>query len=198
MCNDSLNEQKKSIRKQILERRRNLNNRWIEEVSNQINQLIMSWSVYQRATSLMCFLAMQDEPQTDALIFDAITSGKQVCVPSMHQQEYGLMDAVAITGLDDLTTGRLGLRVPREENKLLVAPQDIELILVPGVAFDRSGNRLGMGAGYYDRFLSLASNAVFAGMMWNFQLLDTTIPALIHDIPMHYLITEQGIIKCSS
>jgi 5-formyltetrahydrofolate cyclo-ligase len=195
MLIDLLNDKKKIIRKQVLIRRRGLDKAFIGEVSTLINQIIFSWPLYQQAKSLMCFLSMSDEPQTDDLILNAINSGKKVSVPSMRQQEFGVMDAVAIDGFDDLTTGRLGLRVPRE-NKQLVAPQDIELILVPGVSFDRHGNRLGMGAGYYDRFLAQATNATLVGVVWNFQILDD-IPAIEHDIPMHFILTEQGIMKCS-
>lgn len=142
----------------------------------------------------MLYLAMADEPQTDAIIIDALKTDKTVCVPVLGQQ-YGIMEAAVISGLDDLVTGRLGLRMPDPACAKNIDPARIDLVFVPGVAFDREGNRLGMGAGYYDRFLTRALQALFVGMAWSFQVADA-VPAATHDISMNYLLTEEGIFRC--
>jgi len=190
-----LGAEKKRIRELMLAKRRLLSAAWVEQMSRQICEHVLSWPLYQKAETIMCYLALPDEPQTDALVRAALAGGKQVCVPCLRKQEFGVMDAAAINDLDDLEVGRLGLKEPRKKNRRLVDPQAIDLILVPGVAFDNAGNRLGRGAGYYDRFLARATSATLAGMLWQFQIVDA-IPATGHDIPMEYLITEDGIRRC--
>ena len=85
--------------------------------------------------------------------------------------------------------------MPKPDSEILGAGASLDLIVVPGVAFDRTGNRLGMGAGYYDRFFSRTSHSVRLGLAWDCQVV-TAVPCEPHDIRMHYLLTETGIIAC--
>lgn len=178
----------------MLAERRRLAPQWVAEQSRIIHGHLLDWPSYRAARTIMLYLAMADEPQTDAVIIDALKADKTVCVPVLGQQ-YGIMEAAVISGLDDLVTGRLGLRMPDPARAKNIDPVLIDLVLVPGVAFDRGGNRLGMGAGYYDRFLTRAPQALLVGMAWSFQVVDA-VPAATHDVSMHYLLTEEGIFRC--
>ena len=73
---------------------------------------------------------------------------------------------------------------------------DLDLILVPGAGFDRQGGRMGMGNGYYDRFLKELSPSTFMGVCWSVQLWDTPIPMDALDQQMSKIVTEQGVIHC--
>jgi 5-formyltetrahydrofolate cyclo-ligase len=185
---------KQTLRQALLARRRSLSIDFIKIGSAKINEWLCSWAPFQNARTVMTFLSMPDEPQMDEMISLTLQSGKTVCVPHLRSV-YGYMDASRLTGTGDLVPGRLGLRVPNPDKIDIVSPGDIDLILVPGVVFDLTGQRIGMGAGYYDRFLIAAPQAMLVGVAWRFQLI-AEIPQEKHDIPMHWIVTEDGIYDC--
>ncbi len=150
--------------------------------------------MYQQAATVMAYLAMPGEPNLDRLLAAAISAGKTVCVPLMGPV-YGVMESAAFTDFSQLTTGRLGVRMPASQHCRIVDPGLVDLVLVPGVAFDRDGGRLGMGAGYYDRFLLRAPQAVRTGVSWSRQLVKQ-VPREEHDLTMQWLATECGLIRC--
>ncbi|MDT8901014.1 5-formyltetrahydrofolate cyclo-ligase [Anaeroselena agilis] len=186
----SRKEAKQRLRREMLAIRRSLSAEEIEKGSEAIAAYFCAWPEYRSAEVVMFFLAMADEPQTVALIEDAWRAGKKVAVPQMGEV-YGFMEAAALDGWDNLVTGRLGLKAPDPAKTRLIDPAAIELIVVPGVAFDATGRRLGMGAGYYDRFLPRASQARRMGLAWSAQLV-AEVPADEHDVRMDYLLTENG------
>lgn len=194
MLQESLKEEKQYIRAEMRKKRRNFSIAQRTVWSERIAAYFCSWSVYRKCETVMLYLAMPDEVQTDLLITDALRSDKRVCVPLLGDK-YGEMNAAEITSLDDLIVGKYGLKMPDPQKSKLVLPASIQLVVVPAVAFDRDGNRLGLGAGYYDRFLPEAANSVLAGMTWECQLTDH-IPAEQHDVRMQYLMTESGLVSC--
>lgn len=183
-------DKKLQLRRMILEKRRSLTTDEIAAGSQIIADLFVSWKSYLDSQIIMLFLSMPDEPQTELLILDALERGKRVCVPLLGAK-FGFMSAAEIHNLDDLTAGRLGLKMPDPAKAEILAPADIDLVIVPAVVFDQSGNRIGMGAGYYDRFLPQATNSKFLGLAWDFQVVDA-LPHEPHDIPVQYLLTEKG------
>jgi len=193
---ESLQEEKQRLRREMLAIRRSLSTMDIVTRSNQIADHLCSWPGYQACETVMLYLAMPDEPQTEVIIQDALGQGKRVCVPLMGEK-YGEMTAATITSLDELVTGKLGLKMPNPDKTEIVLPETIDLIVVPAVAFDRSGNRLGMGAGYYDRFLIKNQKCLTVGMTWACQLV-TKLPCEEHDIRMQCLLTEEGFLSCSN
>lgn len=178
----------------MLAKRRQLDRQWVECASQKILELLRDWEQYGQAKTIMLYLSMPDEPQTNEIIQLAWSQGKKVCVPHLTDK-FGIMEAALIHSLDDLVIGRLGLRLPAPSSLTIVDPKSIDFILVPGVAFDRDGQRLGMGAGYYDRFLSRTTQATLTGMAWSFQV-TSQVPVAEHDIVLDYLLTEEGIQTC--
>lgn len=181
------------LRQQMLAKRRGQSSLQIKSNSESITRKLLDWDLIQKAQICMVFLSMADEPQMDNVIKWMLTEGKTVCVPRLSTK-FGLMEAVAVASLDSLATGRLGLRIP-DDGCPTVEPQLLDIILVPGVAFDLSGARLGMGAGYYDRYLMRVPGAVLAGIAWGFQIVQE-LPQERHDIPVKWLVTEDGIYDC--
>lgn len=186
----AVTEAKQRLRRDMLGKRRSLSAKAIEKGSEAIAAYFCAWPLYQTAQVVMLYLAMPDEPQTAALIEDAWRCGKTVAVPLMGAA-YGHMEAARLDGWDALTTGRLGLAMPDPARAVLLDPAAIDLIVVPGVAFDTNGGRLGMGAGYYDRFLTRAGRACRMGLGWSCQVVDA-VPADEHDEILDYLLTEEG------
>lgn len=189
-----MKDSKQQMRAELLEKRRKLTKECIITQSNSMAQNLYNWSYYQRAETIMLFLSMPDEPSTTSIIEHAWQQGKTVCVPHMRE-EFGVMDAAVITSLDDLVKGRFNLLVPDPAHLELIDPELIDIILVPAVAYDHAGNRLGMGAGYYDRFISRATKAIRIGAIWSSQIVPS-IPTNEYDKGVQYLLTEDEIIHC--
>lgn len=185
---------KNELRKKILAIRRTMTREEVVAGSDRLQENLCAWPVYQNAKNIMLYLAMPDEPHLDKVISHALAAGKTVCVPHMREAR-GLMDAAIITNLDDLVVGQFNLLTPNPATLKILEPSDLDLIIVPGVAFDKTGRRLGMGAGYYDRFLPKAIKADLIGAAWSAQILET-VPTDEHDRPVNFLLTEDGIFNC--
>lgn len=185
---------KNELRKKILAIRRTMTREEVVAGSDRLQENLCAWPVYQNAKNIMLYLAMPDEPHLDKVISHALAAGKTVCVPHMRETR-GLMDAAIITNLDDLVVGQFNLLTPNPATLKILEPSDLDLIIVPGVAFDKTGRRLGMGAGYYDRFLPKAIKADLIGAAWSAQILET-VPTDEHDRPVNFLLTEDGIFNC--
>jgi len=187
---------KKLLRVELLAKRRKLDKKYIALQSDKMAEQLYHWRFYQRAKIIMLFLSMPDEPQMVNIIEHAWRQGKTVCVPHMRKQ-FGVMDAARIDSMDGLLRGRLNLMVPDPTQLNLVDPELIDLIVVPAVAYDDKGNRLGMGAGYYDRFIPHAPKAILIGAIWSSQIVDQ-VPTGQYDQSVHYLLTEDAIIDCDT
>lgn len=187
-----ITQQKKELRRQVLSARRSLSDGERNRQSQAVLARLTDWDVYITANTVMLFLSMPDELATQAIIEDAWQRGKTVCVPRM-EKEYGYMKAATIRSFADVSAGRMGIWEPRAETCAIVEPAVLDLIIVPGVAFDRTGGRCGMGAGYYDRFLPQASQAILAGAALSCQLVPQ-VPQTQEDYPLDYLITAEELL----
>ena len=185
---------KQELRCEILKIRRAAAPAQRENWNRRIAELLEGWSIYQQCQSVMFYVAMPDETATAGLIEDALHRGKQVYAPLLGNK-YGEMSAAAIKSPQDLVSGKYGLMMPKPDSQVLVDGDSIDLVVVPGVAFDRAGNRLGMGAGFYDRFFSRTRHSVRLGLAWECQVV-AEAPCEPHDIRMQYLLTEAGLIIC--
>jgi 5-formyltetrahydrofolate cyclo-ligase len=185
---------KEQLRTELLAKRRKLDQECIALRSHKMADQLYNWSLYQRAKVIMLFLSMPDEPQMMNIMEHAWSQGKMVCVPHMRQQ-FGLMDAARIDSLVGLVRGRFNLLVPDPTTLNIVDPGLIDVIVVPAVAYDYDGNRLGMGAGYYDRFIPHAPQAILIGAVWSSQIIDK-VPVGQYDQSVDYLLMEDAIIQC--
>ncbi|WDC85889.1 5-formyltetrahydrofolate cyclo-ligase [Caloramator sp. mosi_1] len=119
-----------------------------------------------------------------------LMQGKRLVYPKTIKSELKLIPCI-VYKTDELCVGEYGILEPKDFNK--IDKNDIDLIFVPGVAFDKNGYRLGYGAGYYDRFLA-DFKGVKVGLCYDFQLVDSVYKNE-HDVKMDYLICEEGILK---
>jgi 5-formyltetrahydrofolate cyclo-ligase len=155
----------------------------------------MELPAWQQAGTIMSYVSFGSEVATPPLITAALAAGKRVAVPFCVREGRRLIASEVLAFPDDLQPGTLGILEPRPESLRPLAPELIDLVIVPGVAFDRAGNRLGYGAGYYDRFLAtLKPGAVTAGLAFAKQIVASVYPEA-HDRPVDMVITETEIIK---
>ena len=186
---------KKIIRKEILNKRKSQSKEEISLKSARILELLKTFEPYQKAQMVMVYLDFRQEVETREIIKDLWNWGKKVVVPVTILAEKKLLPVI-IRDFSDLTEGTYGILEPKEEGRIEIDPEKIDLVLVPGVAFDLKGNRLGYGAGFYDRFLpKLRPGVKKVALAFELQLLPE-IAAGPYDIPMDYIITEDRIINC--
>ena len=183
-------ERKKEIRQKMLALRRALSASEKEEKSRALTGNLISLKVYQEARRILTYLAMPGEADLDPLIRRALADGKEVYVPvclPAHQMEAGrLLD------MEHFVKGPYGLRdLPKGYST--ISPEEIDLVLVPGVAGSPDGTRLGMGAGYYDRYLSKVPYEKRVLVLWDFQVVEE-LPSEPFDQFMAAIVTDTDII----
>ena len=138
--------------------------------------------VFRQARTVLLYHSLPDEPDTHAFI-RRWQGRKRVLLPVVRGDELELRE---YTGPEHMTTGAFGIEEP--EGGAFTDYDDIDLAVVPGVAFDRAGNRLGRGKGYYDRLLPKLGRACKIGLCFSFQIVEH-IPAEPHDIRMDLIIS---------
>lgn len=185
---------KNEIRKAFLKKRNALSIKAIEQKSLQIFNNVASLNEYQNASNVMVYMNFKKEVKTKNIIIDLFNKGKNIIVP-ISKMETKELFLSKINSFDDLTISTYGILEPKQERIIPVSPKVIDLILVPGVAFDKRGYRIGYGAGYYDRFLSSLNHKFTAiGLSYEIQLIDE-LPYDKHDWQLDYIVTEKRIIK---
>jgi 5-formyltetrahydrofolate cyclo-ligase len=186
----SLDEQKRSLRAAIKAGLAGMASDRAR-VSARIVAHLLASDAWREASTVLAFLAMADEPDLDALWASAV--GRVVAAPAIDWRGGG-MTAVGISSPDSGVRIRAhGVREPADGEPL--SPDRLDLILVPGLAFDASGGRLGRGGGYYDRFLPRAEHARRIGVCFAQQVVER-VPAGEDDARVHMLLTESGLRAC--
>lgn len=162
------------------------------EKSRKILSFVTELSEFQESKTIMSFLNFGDEVDTTPLAENILKLGKCLVLPLCAP--HGVLIPAEIKDLKgDIEPGKWGIREPKKEDLVSVNPEEIELIIVPGAAFDRQGNRLGYGGGYYDRFLNrLRPETPKIALAFSCQVLPE-IPLDPYDLKVDALITEEGV-----
>lgn len=151
---------KKALRRHFLSLRAALSPIEKQSIDRQILDIILRFPLYQQADCIFVYVSTKDEIDTRLLLEDALAAGKTVCVPRCEQQK-GEMTARQIMSLTEVTPGRYGILEPSVTAEI-IPPERLALAIVPALACDMFGYRLGYGGGYYDRFLVKVSAPVAA------------------------------------
>ena len=147
-----IKEEKKVLREQVKELRAHFTGEEMEKANVEMQTRLLLFPYFQSAESIFCYVSMDNEPSTEEILSTAFCSGKRVYVPRCIPGKERIMEAVEIHAWEDLERGTLGILEPKKEIKG-TDRKDFSLMLIPCLATDRRGGRLGHGAGYYDRFL---------------------------------------------
>lgn len=183
---------KKLLRREGMARRRGLTAGQRQEKSAAIAERLIHAELFRQAESVFCYISMENEVHTEAVLEAALAAGKAVSIPYVLDKAKGLMCAAQLQDMADLVAGEYNIPTLPPEKVVPVEPAAIDLVIVPGSAFDRAGHRIGMGGGYYDRFLGQTARAVRAAVAYECQLFDN-IAADEHDQPMDYIFTEKTV-----
>ncbi len=186
---------KKTLRKEILQKRATLSTENILEYSDIIASKLYEMDSYKEAKTIMSFISFSDEIHTHEIIKGSIKLGKSIVVPVTIPKTRE-MKVSQVLDFSELEIGYYNILTPKKEFIRFVDPNTIDLILVPGVAFSRNGYRVGYGGGYYDRFFSKLNKEVKKiGLAFDLQIVDK-VPTDPFDIPIDLIITEKEIIDC--
>ena len=184
---------KTEIRRTVLQQRRVMSAANKKQAELQMLKFLQTWDVFMDAGTIHIFLSKTDEPDTRPIIELAWNSGKQIGVPCVLPDTPELFHS-QLNSFNKLRSGALGVLEPSLEQRIALSPEIFDLVLVPGLAFDSQGGRLGYGRGYYDRFLD-QTHAFRLALAFDFQLFET-VPTESHDIPMDGILSEKGIHLC--
>jgi len=198
VATEALFQQKATIRKEILEKRKSQDPKIRAAQSSSIERALLSCKEFQAADKILIYLSKDEEVSTDSLLGRAFELGKRVCVPVVDEKSKELRISELPGPEASFRLGAFGVREPEEEDLNFVPPDEIDLVLVPCLAFDRCGGRIGYGKGYYDRLLNrLDSHVPRIALAFDFQVLDS-VPQDENDIRVNAIITEKSRMNCSS
>ncbi|MCY6484684.1 5-formyltetrahydrofolate cyclo-ligase [Clostridium aestuarii] len=182
-------QSKEEFRKFITQKRSLLSKNKKEDLDNKVFNKLIKNKAYKNSKVIFCFVSFKNEVYTHKFIKYAIKDNKRVCVPKIISKEEG-MKAVEIKSFQDLKSGAYGILEPLNFN-LQIDEKHIDLALIPGMAFDKYGGRIGLGGGFYDRFLKKVNkNTLKLSLAYDFQIFDK-VPVEKHDIRIDGIITNK-------
>jgi len=185
---------KEEIRRKILKKRLSLSPEDIRDKSRQVFLNLTETVEYRNSQNIMFYVATRSEVQTEEMIKMSIKMGKNIFVPIILPECINLTPSKIFDFDTELEKGKKGIFEPKKEYYRLFPPENIDLIIVPGIAFDLSRNRIGRGFGYYDNFLrKVRSSAKIIALAFEMQIVKKIITDK-NDIPVHKIITEKRII----
>lgn len=177
-------ESKKDIRKRVLEKHNCIPEKEWEDKSRLICEKVVTHPFFLQADAIYCYADYHREVATRQIMEYAWEIGKKVAIPKVLGD---VMEFYYIQSFDDLEEGYKGIPEPKQMN---LALDEKALLIMPGAAFDRFGNRIGYGKGYYDKYLQAYPNHKTIAIAFELQMVDT-IPAEVHDICPDIIITEE-------
>lgn len=161
------------------------------EASARIGERILTMPEYRAAKKVFCYFSLPMEVQTGGLIREMIRQGKEVCLPVTNRDR--TMKAMRLRDADAVHRGAFKVMEPDGDEE--IEPAALDLILTPGLAFDRAGGRIGYGAGCFDRFLPKCRGLI-VGLALDMQMVDS-VPMEAHDVFMHRIVTETAVYECA-
>jgi len=160
--------------------------------SREIEERLFSLSEFKSARVILFFASFRSEVDTGPMIRRALAFGKRVVLPKVKGTEMVLNE---ISDLDkDVSPGTWGIPEPHEPRPVML--EEIDLIIVPGAAYDEHGNRVGYGAGFYDKLLPAFKKTTVA-LAFESQIVPN-VPTEMHDVPIKKIVTERRVIIARS
>ena len=184
--------EKKELRALLAQERDEIDSARAQDWSERIARRVLRLPEYERAERILCYVSARSEVGTRALMNEILRSGRALYLPRMCGR--GVMEAARLYDPNALVKNRYQIEEPigLETGK----SSEMDLILTPGLAFDRYGARLGYGAGYYDRYLP-DCRGLIAALAFEAQM-RKTLPVEAHDVLMDRIITERAVYDCAA
>lgn len=187
---------KRVIRKKLIEERLAINGKMRSVLDEKILRAVTDTPEYKGSDIILTYVSYNGEADTLKLIIDAFSKGKKVgCPVCVFKDNEPAMDFYYIGSLDELKEGYRGIKEPDKSKAVRASDSEISsaLVILPMVGYDPSGNRLGYGGGFYDRFLGSHEYGCAMGLAYSKQEYDE-LPAGIYDIKPDIIITDEMMI----
>ena len=189
------NNLKETLRKNMLLQRKNMDIDNVNALSNKIMCTLIELPQFKDCKNIMLYISFNKEVDTYPLANFCLNNDKTVIAPYCIQTERKIIPFKINNLTNDLTKSTFGVMEPKHDSLQKANLKDIDLIIVPGVVFDENCNRIGFGAGYYDRFLpKKQKNTPTIGIAYDYQIVDK-VPTGKYDVPLDFIITEKRIIR---
>ena len=187
---------KQTLKQEISEKRKTLSKEEVIKKSKLIKKNLCSLSEFKKARNIMFYVSFNNEVDTHEVIKELLSEKeKNIIVPYVLKNNPSLQLS-EIRDFNELEPKSFGILEPRELYIREFNPNKIDLVILPGLVFDKKGCRVGYGYGYYDRFLKKVKKVKKIGLAFELQLVDE-IPKEKHDVPVDILVTEKRVLKCS-
>lgn len=174
-----------------MKKRLELGAQQIQLMSAEVSRYLFSSPRFISAETVALYSPIKNETDTEEVYHFAIQSGKSVFYPRVNGD---VLEFFLVRDLSELAPGRFGVLEPSPASAQ-IPPEELDLIILPGLAFDRKGSRLGYGMGYYDRTLNKTEALNRVGFCFSFQLRGD-IPEGEHDQRVGHVVTEKGFVNC--
>jgi len=179
-------QQKKELRELMLSKRNACIGEEKQRADENLQKQLLESELYKKAKTVCFYVSLPREPDTQRIItLELANNQKNIIVPSIVNNRMLLFQ---ITSLSTLHEGTLGVLEPRIDHEKEIDPQTIDCWIIPGVAFDMQGNRLGRGKGYYDSVLKI-TNGIKIGYCYSFQVIPI-VPTESYDQKVDYILTD--------
>ena len=184
-------EAKAALRAVVLRRREALPEEQRASLSSRIVAGVLDLRPYRLSNVVLAYASFGTELRTDGFLRRVLGDGKTLLLPRVEPDGLTLYEVRDLAR--DLSPGTWGIREPIPDRCPIVEPGIVDFALIPGVAFDRKGGRLGYGGGFYDRLLpGLPDDPPLISVAFEVQMVDE-VPLGPHDAPVHAVVTEEGI-----
>lgn len=194
MKNTEIREKKEEIREKYGRIREELSPEIRKRADAMITKRLLDEPFYRDALFVYCYASFRDEADTAVIIEESLKRGRRVALPRVSGKRR--MEFYFIKSPEDLKPGFMGIKEPGPWCPKAPPPCEETLVLMPGVAFDRSGTRAGYGGGYYDTYLEGNTECMKAALAYSVQIAPE-IPAVPTDIKVDMIVTEEELIICS-
>lgn len=197
----SFSQEKQAIRSQMLKKRRQLLEEQSQNASEQVAQILLNVSIFKSSQRIACYYAYRKEVNTLKIIKSIFSQKKECYLPVIKGDPIQEMFFIACHSLEELVPNRFGILEPLFQSEKGMNPPELDLVIVPLVAFDRRGYRLGMGGGCYDRTFAFlnqlhpsSKKPFLCGLAYSFQEVPS-IPINDWDIRLDAVVTDQEFIR---
>jgi 5-formyltetrahydrofolate cyclo-ligase len=189
---------KRELRKRLRAVRSTMPPAAVAERSARITERVLSLDVWKRARTVALFSSMPDEVQCASLVMAARESEKRVALPVVVDEAPGLIFRAGWDGAKAYPTvmSAYGIDEP-DESAPTIAYGELDLVLVPALAVDDLGHRIGYGGGYYDRTLPLCAGAAWVAVAFDFQMV-AEVPTRAGDVAVHAIATDKRLLHCAA
>jgi 5-formyltetrahydrofolate cyclo-ligase len=188
---------KASVRSKILLQRRQLTSSFCQDAAISLLHHFQKAQILAASQHIAVYLSHDNEMDLQPLIHDLWKHGKTLYLPVLHPHIKNELCFIPYTQLTELKPNKYRILEPEYNRSHIIDPSKLDAVLMPLIAFDRYGHRLGTGGGYYDKSFAFAINAkapLFIGCAYQFQLCDM-LPTEAHDVAMNIVVTEQKIYR---